>query len=115
VDYLTRWPFAGMTHDESWGKVQWTWGSKADLAELERLFDAMQDFCERNDIPAFVGEFGVTDKKELPARVRWMSAVAKAALERKMVPVLWDTGGDLERAPPYGASPALTQVLESLD
>jgi hypothetical protein len=29
----------------------------------------MQEFCKRNDLPAFVGEFGVTDKKETPSRV----------------------------------------------
>ncbi|HUQ11419.1 MAG TPA: glycoside hydrolase family 5 protein [Steroidobacteraceae bacterium] len=114
VHYYTPWQFAGMTKDESWGKVQYTWGSDADLAELERLFDVMQEFCNRNDIPAFVGEFGVTDAKEKTSRVRWMAAVAKAALSRKMVPVLWDTGGDLKRSAPYGASPALAEALGSI-
>ena len=101
MHYYTPWQFAGMTKDESWGKMQATWGSASDVAELNRLFDAMQEFCKRNDIPAFIGEFGVTDKKETPSRVRWMSAVAEAALSRKMVPVLWDTGGDISRKPPY--------------
>jgi endoglucanase len=114
VHYYTPWTFAGMTQDESWGKVQRTWGSDSDVTELNRLFDAMQAFCKRNDIPAFVGEFGVTDVKEAPSRVRWMTAVAQAALSRKMVPVLWDTGGDLKRTPPHGASAALEQVLERL-
>lgn len=114
VHYYTPWPFAGMTKDESWGKVQYTWGSKADVAELDRLFDLMQDFSKRNDIPVFVGEFGVTDAKETPSRVRWMTAVAQGSLSRKMVPVLWDTGGDLKRKAPYGASPALNEVLENI-
>ncbi len=43
--------------------------------------------------------------------MRWMTAVAQAALTRKMVPVLWDTGGELKRTAPYGASPALAEVL----
>lgn len=114
VHYYTPWSFAGMIRDEAWSKVQRTWGSDADVAELQRLFDALQEFCTRNDIPAFVGEFGVVDSKEQPSRVRWMTAVAQAALARKMVPVLWDTGGDLKRAPPYGASPALVEVLQAL-
>ena len=88
VHYYTPWQFAGMTKDESWGKMAATWGSVADVAELNRLFDAMQGFCRRNDLPAFIGEFGVTDQKETPSRVRWMTAVAEAALNRKMVPVL---------------------------
>jgi endoglucanase len=114
VHYYTPWPFAGMTKDESWGKVQPTWGSDSDVAELNRLFDAMQEFSTRNDIPVFVGEFGVTGAREKASRVRWMTAVAQASLSRKMVPVLWDTGGDLERKAPYGASPALSAVLEKL-
>ena len=112
VHYYTPWQFAGMTEDASWGKMQPTWGSEKDVAELNRLFDAMQAFCARNDLPAFIGEFGVTDKKEAASRVRWMSAVVKGALSRKMVPVLWDTGGDLSRHPPYTASAALREALE---
>jgi endoglucanase len=114
VHYYTPWQFAGMTKDESWGKMRPTWGTAGDLAELNRLFDAMQEFCKRHDIPAFIGEFGVTDKKEEASRVRWMSAVAQAALSRGMVPVLWDTGGDISRKPPYGSSPALRLVIDSL-
>lgn len=114
VHYYTPWNFAGMTKDESWGTVQRTWGSDADIAELNRLFDDLQEFCKRNDVPAFVGEFGVTDVKEPPSRVRWMTGVAKAALKRGMVPVLWDTGGDLKRAAPYGASPALSEALQQI-
>ena len=112
LHYYTPWQFAGMTKDESWGKMAATWGSEADIAELNRLFDAMQEFCRRNDLPAFIGEFGVTDKKETPSRVRWMTAVAEAALTRKMVPVLWDTGGDVSRRPPYAPSGALREVLQ---
>jgi hypothetical protein len=94
--------------------VQPTWGSSADVAELNRLFDAMQVFCEHNDLPAFIGEFAVTNKKATDSRVRWMSAVAQAALSRNMVPVLWETGGDIARVPPHSPSPAVRQMLEKL-
>ena len=112
VHYYTPWQFAGMTRDESWGKVQHNWGSADDIAQLKRLFDAMQEFCTRNDIPAFIGEFGVTDKRDEVSRVRWMMAVAQSSLSRKMVPVLWDTGGDLSRNSPYEASRVLRLVLQ---
>ena len=114
VHYYTPWKFVGMTEDASWGKMQPTWGSPSDVAELNRLFDALQEFCTRNDLPAFIGEFGVTEKKETASRVRWMSAVAEAALSRKMVPVLWETGGDISRRPPHSPSPALRQVMQTL-
>jgi len=114
VHYYTPWQFVGMTEDASWGKMQLTWGSESDVAELDRLFDLMQGFTQRHDIPAFIGEFGVTDKKEAASRVRWMTAVAQASFKRKMVPVLWDTGGDIARHPPYAASPALQLTLQTL-
>ena len=114
--WLAFWiiPPLGMTEDASWGKMQPTWGSPEEVAELNRLFDQMQEFCTRNDLPAFIGEFGVTDKKEQASRVRWMTAVAEAALSRRMVPVLWDTGGDIARKPPHDASPALQEVLRNI-
>jgi len=114
VHYYTPWRFAGMNTDTGWAKAQFTWGSPGDVAELNRLFDAMQGFCARNDLPAFVGEFGVTPKKETASRVHWMSAVIHAALSRKMVPVLWETGGDISRMPPYTTSSALRQVLSGV-
>ena len=83
VHYYTPWNFAGMTKDESWGRMQLTWGSAADIEQLNYLFDVMQGFCKRNDLPAFIGEFGVTDKRETASRVRWMSAVREAALSRR--------------------------------
>lgn len=114
VHYYTPWPFVGMTEDASWGKMAETWGSPGDVAELNRLFDLMRDFCTRNDIPAFIGELNVTEKKEFASRVRWLSAVMNAALSRRMVPVLWDTGGEVSRRPPYAPSAALRQVLGHL-
>jgi endoglucanase len=111
VHYYTPWPFVGMTKDESWGKVAQTWGSQKDVQELNRLFDMMREFCSKNDVPAFIGEFSVSEKKESASRIRWMSAVMDAALSRKMVPVLWDTGNDMSRHPPYEPKPDLLQVL----
>lgn len=44
---------------------------------------------------------GRIQKKEPASRVRWISAVMKASLSRKMVPVLWDTGHDAEPRPGF--------------
>jgi len=103
-----------MSEDASWGKMQPTWGSKSDIAELTRLFDRMRDFAQRNDMPVFLGEFAPNPRKEQASRVRWMLAVAQGALSRRMVPVLWDTGEDISRRPPYSPSPALAEVLRAL-
>lgn len=114
VHYYTPWPFCGMTEDADWGKMALTWGDDKDRAELERLFGMMAEFSNKHDIPAFIGEFGVTEKKESASRVRYLSAVFETALAKKMVPVLWDTGNDFSRRPPYAPSGDLHQTLENL-
>jgi endoglucanase len=115
VHYYTPYQFCGLTEDADWGKMMTTWGNPDDLKQLDQLFDLMKEFCVRNDIPAFIGEFGVTNKNKEPAgRVRWMSAVANAALSRRMVPVLWDTGTEVSRREPYAASDELVQTLRNV-
>jgi endoglucanase len=114
VHYYTPYQFCGLTEDADWGKMVPTWGSPDDVKQLDGLFDKMKDFCTRNDVPAFIGEFGVVDKKESASRIRWMTAVMNATLSRKMVPVLWDTGHEVSRFEPFGASADLVQVLGSL-
>lgn len=114
VHYYTPYQFCGLTEDADWGKMMTTWGSDDDVKQLEKLFDTMGGFCARNDIPAFIGEYGVGMTKDPASRVRWMSAVANASIARKMVPVLWDTGGEVSRNHPYAATPDLQQTLRNL-
>jgi endoglucanase len=115
VHYYTPYQFCGLSEDADWGKMRPTWGSPEDLNQLDQLFNSMKEFCTRNDIPAFIGEFGVTTKNKDPtSRVRWLSEVANASLSRKMVPVLWDVGNEVARHAPYSASDDLLQVLRSL-
>jgi endoglucanase len=114
VHFYTPWQFCGMTEDADWGKMATTWGSESEVNELDKLFDKMGDFCKRNDIPAFIGELGATANKDPASRVRWMSAVIHSTLSRKMVPVLWDTGHEVSRAPPYAPSQELLHVLRGL-
>jgi endoglucanase len=114
VHYYTPYQFCGLTEDADWGKMMPTWGTPNDVKQLDQLFDRMKAFCTRNDIPAFIGEFGVTEKKESASRARWLAAVASAAASRDMVPVLWDTGHEIARQDPYAATPELQQMLRSL-
>jgi len=113
VHYYTPYQFCGLTEDADWGKMMPTWGTPDDVKQLDQLFDKMKDFCTRHDIPAFIGEYGVSHKKDPASRVRWLTAVANAALARKMVPVFWDTGNDISRNAPYAASPDLAEALRN--
>ena len=114
VHYYTPYPFCGLTEDADWGKMMMTWGSPVEVRELDKLFDMMKDFCTRNDVPAFIGEFGVVPKKESSSRVRWMSAVMNGAISRRMIPALWDTGDAVSRHAPYTPSPDLIQTLRNI-
>jgi endoglucanase len=115
VHYYTPYTFCGLTEDAPWGKMLTRWGSPGDVAQLGDLFDAMKGFCTDHDVPAFIGEFGVATKNKEPAsRVRWMSAVLNAAISRKMVPVLWDTGNDVARSSPYSAGADVAQALRNI-
>jgi endoglucanase len=114
VHYYTPWTFCGLTEDADWGKVKPVWGDAADVKELDKLFDMMRDFATRSDVPIFIGEYGVTDKREPAARAQWLTAVTNAALARKMIPVLWDTGNDVSRHAPYEPSDALKAMLKNL-
>jgi len=114
VHYYTPWQFCGMTEDADWGKMMPTWGTPANVRELDKLFDMMSDFANRNDAPAFIGELGVVAKKESASRVGWMSAVFNGAIARKMIPVLWDTGESVSRHEPYSPSPDLLSALKNI-
>ena len=114
VHYYTPWPFVGMDHDESWGKMQPTWGDPHDRAELKEQMDKMETWSKAKDMPAFIGEFGASNKKDPRSRARWMLAVALSAEARDMVPVLWDIGQDVSRKPPFNLTPELTFALEQL-
>lgn len=114
VHYYTPYQFCGLAEDADWGKMMLTWGTSEDVSQLNDLFDMMAKFSERHDIPVYLGEFGVMKEKDSASRIRWMSSVMQATLQRKMVPVLWDTGGDISRRPPYAPSTELEQVLSEL-
>ena len=114
VHYYTPYQFCGLNEDADWGKMMPTWGTPADVKQLNDLFDSMQGFCTKHDLPAFIGEFGVTTTKESASRVRWMSTVLSGSVSRKMVPVLWDTGTEISRHAPYSAGPDLLQSLKNL-
>ena len=115
VHYYNPWVFVGLSSDASWGKMRPTWGNEEDIKILNDLFDRMNDFCLRNDIPAFLGEFSLCSNKEKESRVRWTTSVFEAALKRNMVPVLWDIGGMVSRVAPYAPTDELSTMLRNMN
>ena len=115
VHYYTPWPFAGMTHDESWGKMRPTWGTpgrhgrtRPQVRQDGGVLEAKRHPRVRRRICA-----GLRKGSAVACQVdAWPSA--DAALSRNMVPVLWETGQDISRTPPYAPSRELNVVLRKL-
>jgi endoglucanase len=100
--------------NNSWG-FRDDWGTDADYAELNAQFNKLKTSFLDNGIPVILGEYGVTVKNKAEAgRIRWMSAVKKISLDNGICPVLWYTGNDIKRNPPYSMSAALTAVWNQL-
>lgn len=111
IHYYTPWSFVGMKEDANWGKMQLTWGSSDDVKLLNEHFERLNDFSVRTGVPIFLGEFSLCSDKEKASTIRWTTSVFNAALKRKMVTVLWDTGGAVSRREPFAPSEDLSEMM----
>jgi endoglucanase len=57
-------------------------GTEQDKALIARNFDKAQAWAKQHNRPLYLGEFGAYDRAEMSSRVRYTSAVARAAEER---------------------------------
>jgi len=104
IHYYTPWTFTiKETNDANDTQpVATTWGSDAEKKTLEDLFTRLGSCSADKKLPIILGEFGVAVGtapyvRQSASRVAWMTAVAKAATSRGIVPVLWDTGSEISR------------------
>jgi endoglucanase len=101
IHYYDPYTFTLMEEPASWGSPVARWGSDAEKQALEAQFIKLGTCSTSKKIPVILGEFAVTRgqnvMRESASRVSWMQSVAKAALSRGIVPVLWDTGTDINR------------------
>lgn len=91
VHYYTPAVFALIETDVDWGKARADWGTKEDIAELDKLMDMMKTNFIDKGIPVIFGEYGVATKNKSPEMVRkYVGTVCEAMYTRGMCPVLWD-------------------------
>jgi endoglucanase len=98
VHYYTPYTFAGLEHDETWGKMRPTWGTDEDKKELDSKFALLKPAFLDKGIPVIVGEYGATLKnKEMDSVRKYMLSVAEKAYSMGMCPMLWDPGSHFDR------------------
>jgi len=115
VHYYTPWNFAGMTKDESWGKMAYYWGKDyhsstdpahnstwGEEATVDSNFGLMKKQFVDKGIPVIIGEFGATRRDNLTgealtlhlaSRAYYLKYVTKQANINGLLPFYWDTGG----------------------
>ncbi len=96
VHYYTPSTFCILREDADWGKLQTTWGSEADVKQLEDNMEKMKTNFVDKGVPVIIGEFAVCEKdvKELDSVRLFTASVVKETTKRGMCPVLWDTTGN---------------------
>lgn len=94
VHYYTPATFAILERDASWGKVQKTWGTDSDIAELEKNMGMMKSTFIDKGIPVILGEYGVYTKNKEAGQIRnYLTTVCRTAYDNGLCPVLWDISG----------------------
>ena len=114
VHYYSPWNFAGLTKDESWGKMFYYWGSGfhsttdternanwGEEADLEKNFKLMKTQFVDKGIPVLLGEFGAIRRTTLTgdaltlhlnSRAYYLKTVVKTAKANGLLPFYWDEG-----------------------
>ena len=123
VHYYAPWQWWGMEKDESWGKVFYYWGegnhvsgsqhnaTHSEEGYVEEELEKMKKQFGDMGIPVYIGEFGA-NWRTMPAGENQQKhnasiqthyrVVVQKAMEKGMVPVIWDTN--------YRGMPSMTII-----
>lgn len=70
------------------------WGSPADLAQVDKDFDAVKAWSNEWNRPILLGEFGAYETAPMDGRLRYTSAIARAAEKRGFAWAYWQFDKD---------------------
>lgn len=84
-----------LEEDADWGKAKTTWGSSADIADLERKTQMLKTRFIDNGIPVIVGEYGCFGKNKTRDTIEnYLLDVSSGMHGIGACPILWDTCSD---------------------
>lgn len=78
--------------DATWTTMTDTWGSDAEKAYFDELFERLSRFAEEQGAPLVIGEFGACFKGSEPSRELYAEYFVSGAAERGIKCFWWDTG-----------------------
>ncbi len=90
VHYYTPWQFCINGNPA-------IWGSEAEVNELNRLFDMLNDKFISNGVPVILGEYGVNSAAEDVSRIYWCESVVKKCTDLGIATFFWDNGEEVDR------------------
>jgi endoglucanase len=116
VHYYTPAVFAILDKDADWGKARDTWGTEADLKELNDSMDLLKANCVDKGIPIIVGEYAACGNNKTQEMKRLYAVkVTEAVYSRGMCPMLWDTSGDqYDRTTQKWRDPLFLQQIKAI-
>ena len=116
MHYYNPSTFCIISEDADWGKARSTWGTKEDLVDLYNKFNLMKNTFIDKGIPVIIGEYGsTTQNKEIDSVRNFLYSICKAAYDRNILPILWDTpGGWYDREKATMNDTILKDMLESV-
>lgn len=98
VHYYTPWNYCGGSEyhqGEGDAPRLFDWGTDEQIASMHQDIDAMSKFTEQG-YGVIIGEYGV-QTSAADGIPKYLKEVAKYAIEKGMVPVLWDNGTWFDR------------------
>lgn len=98
VHYYTPWNYCGGSEyhqGEGDAPRLFDWGTNEQIASMHQDIDAMSKFTEQG-YGVIIGEYGV-QTSAADGIPKYLKEVAKYAIEKGMVPVLWDNGTWFDR------------------
>ena len=90
VHYYTPWEFCIINK-------KMTWGSEADVKELERNMTKLKENFVDKGVPVIIGEYGFNNDVQPESKVKFASAVSKTCYDMGIRTFLWDNGEVYDR------------------
>lgn len=88
--------FAWQQKEVKWTTTRDTWGTDADIEQLEGIFERLDKRFVSQAIPVIIGEFGTCNKNNTAARIDHAKSYIGRAKARKITSFWWDEGGNFE-------------------